>query len=146
MTFAERVLIGFTLAAALAYLATPYAIALADRLQFYDRPAGYKGHLGPTPYLGGAVVMAGLVVAVSLAAGAWDKTAPLLGGVVALCALGTLDDRRGVSPALRVSAELGLAALIWATDLGWQLHAGWGVDLALTCIWVVGVVNAFNLF
>src|SRR5207248_4296623 len=85
-------------------------------------------------------------VAVSLAAGAWDKTAPLLGGVVALCALGTLDDRRGVSPALRVSAELGLAALIWATDLGWQLHAGSGVDLDLTCIWVVGVVNAFNLF
>jgi UDP-GlcNAc:undecaprenyl-phosphate GlcNAc-1-phosphate transferase len=146
MTFAERVLIGFTLAAALAYLATPYAIALADRLHFYDKPAGYKGHLAPTPYLGGAVVVAGLLVALSLAAGAWEKTAPLLGGVLALFALGTLDDRRGVSPALRVLAELAVGVLIWATDLGWHLHAGAAVDLTLTCLWVVAVVNAFNLF
>src|SRR4051794_26333333 len=58
MTLAVRLTFGFGLAAVLAYLATPYAIALADRLQFYDKPAGYKGHLRPTPYLGGAAVMA----------------------------------------------------------------------------------------
>jgi UDP-GlcNAc:undecaprenyl-phosphate GlcNAc-1-phosphate transferase len=138
--------LGFAIACALAYLATPYAIALADRLHFYDKPAGYKGHLRPTPYLGGAAVMAGLIVALSLAAGSWQKTAPLLGGVVVLCALGTIDDRSPVSPALRVTAELALAVLIWATGLGWHLHAGAPVDLALTCVWIVGVVNAFNLF
>jgi UDP-GlcNAc:undecaprenyl-phosphate GlcNAc-1-phosphate transferase len=138
--------LGFAIACALAFIATPYAIALADRLQFYDKPAGYKGHLRPTPYLGGAAVMAGLIVALSLAAGSWQKTAPLLGGVVLLCALGTIDDRSPVSPALRVTAELALAVLIWATGLGWHLHAGASVDLALTCVWIVGVVNAFNLF
>jgi UDP-GlcNAc:undecaprenyl-phosphate/decaprenyl-phosphate GlcNAc-1-phosphate transferase len=146
MTLAVRLSLGFAIACALAYLATPYAIALADRLQFYDKPAGYKGHLRPTPYLGGAAVMAGLIVALSLAAGSWQKTAPLLGGVVLLTALGTIDDRRPVSPALRVTAELALAVLIWATGLGWHLHAGASVDLALTCVWIVGVVNAFNLF
>jgi UDP-GlcNAc:undecaprenyl-phosphate GlcNAc-1-phosphate transferase len=146
MTLGVRLSLGFAIACALAYLATPYAIALADRLQFYDRPAGYKGHLHPTPYLGGAAVMASLVVALILAAGSWEKTAPLLGSVVVLCALGTLDDRRTVSPALRVLVELTLAVFIWATDLGWHLHAGTAVDLALTCLWVVGVVNAFNLF
>ena len=146
MTLAVRLSLGFAIACALAYLATPYAIGLADRLQFYDKPAGYKGHLRPTPYLGGAAVMAGLIVALSLAAGTWQKTAPLLAGVVLLCALGTIDDRRPVSPALRVTAELALAVLIWATGLGWHLHAGASVDLALTCLWVVGVVNAFNLF
>jgi UDP-GlcNAc:undecaprenyl-phosphate GlcNAc-1-phosphate transferase len=146
MTLAVRLSLGFAIACALAYLATPYAIALADRLQFYDKPAGYKGHLRPTPYLGGAAVMAGLIVALSLAAGTWQKTAPLLAGVVLLCGLGTIDDRRPVSPALRVAAELGLAVLIWATGLGWHLHAGASVDLALTGLWVVGVVNAFNLF
>jgi UDP-GlcNAc:undecaprenyl-phosphate/decaprenyl-phosphate GlcNAc-1-phosphate transferase len=146
MPLAERVLIGLALGAGIVYAATPYAIRLADRLQFYDKPAGYKGHLRPTPYLGGAAVMAGLVVALSLAAGSWQKTAPLLGGVVLLCAVGTIDDRRNVSPALRVVVELALAALVWATGIGWHLHAGAAVDLALTCLWVVGVVNAFNLF
>ena len=58
MTLAVRLSLGFAIACALAYLATPYAIGLADRLQFYDKPAGYKGHLRPTPYLGGAAVMA----------------------------------------------------------------------------------------
>jgi UDP-GlcNAc:undecaprenyl-phosphate GlcNAc-1-phosphate transferase len=137
---------GFAIACAVAYLATPYVIALADRLKFYDKPSGYKGHLQPTPYLGGVAVMAGLVVPFGLVAGSWQKTAPLLGGVVLLCALGTIDDRRTVSAALRVTAELAVAVLIWATGLGWHLHAGASVDLTFTCLWVVGVVNAFNLF
>ncbi|MEA2199941.1 MAG: hypothetical protein QOI89_537 [Solirubrobacteraceae bacterium] len=146
MQLAERLFVGLTVAAGVAYSATPYAIRLANRFEFYDKPAGYKGHLRPTPYLGGAAVMAGLVVALSLAAGSWQKTAPLLAGVVLLFAVGTIDDRRDVSPALRVVVELALAVLVWATGIGWHLHAGAAVDLALTCLWVVGVVNAFNLF
>src|SRR6266851_5154766 len=146
MTLAVRLSVGFAIACALAYLATPYAIAIADRLQFYDRPIGYKGHLRPTPYLGGAAVMAAFVVAVMLAAGHWQKTAPLLLGAAVLWAVGTIDDRRTVSPALRVVLELALATLVWATGIGWHLHVGWAPDLALTCLWVVGVVNAFNLF
>ncbi len=37
----------------------------ANRLQLYDVPAGYKGHGRPTPYLGGAAVMAGFVIVVA---------------------------------------------------------------------------------
>jgi UDP-GlcNAc:undecaprenyl-phosphate GlcNAc-1-phosphate transferase len=146
MTLALRLLIGFAIAAALAYAATPYAIALANRLQFFDKPIGYKGHLAPTPYLGGAAVMTGFVIAVMLAAGHWGKTAPLLGGAALLWAVGTVDDRRTVSPLLRLVLEAALGAIVWATGLGWHLHAGGALDLALTCAWVVAVVNAFNLF
>ncbi|HWX87077.1 MAG TPA: O-antigen ligase family protein [Solirubrobacteraceae bacterium] len=141
-----RLSVGFAMACALAYMATPYAISLADRLQFYDKPAGYKGHARSTPYLGGAPVMAGFIVAVLLAAGSLHKTVPLIGGVTLLWLVGTIDDRRTVSPGLRVLLELGLAAFIWAVGLGWHLHMGFAVDLGLTCLWVLGVVNAFNLF
>jgi UDP-GlcNAc:undecaprenyl-phosphate GlcNAc-1-phosphate transferase len=141
-----RLSVGFSIACALAYAATPYAISVANRLRFYDVPVGYKGHVRPTPYLGGAAVMAGFVVAVLLVADDWQKTAPLVGGVALLWVIGTIDDRRTVSPALRVLVELGLAVLVWAAGLGWHLHVGGGVDLALTCLWVLGVVNAFNLF
>jgi UDP-GlcNAc:undecaprenyl-phosphate/decaprenyl-phosphate GlcNAc-1-phosphate transferase len=146
VTLVERLVAGFALAAGLAYFATPYAIALADRLQFYDKPAGYKGHLKPTPYLGGLAVVAALVLAASVTAGSWGKTAPLLGGVLVLCAIGTIDDRRSLSPAVRVLVELALGALVWAVGLGWHLHVGGALDLAVTCLWVLGVVNAFNLF
>jgi UDP-GlcNAc:undecaprenyl-phosphate/decaprenyl-phosphate GlcNAc-1-phosphate transferase len=146
LTLVERMLAGFALASLVAYLATPYAIALAGRLQFYDTPAGYKGHLQPTPYLGGVAVMAALIVAVSATAGAWDRTAPLLGGVLLLCAIGTIDDRRPLSPVLRLLVELALGALVWAVGLGWHLHAGGALDLSVTCLWVAAVVNAFNLF
>jgi UDP-GlcNAc:undecaprenyl-phosphate/decaprenyl-phosphate GlcNAc-1-phosphate transferase len=146
VTLAERLLVGFALAAAVAYVATPYAIGLANRLQFYDRPAGYKGHLRPTPYLGGAAVMAGFVVAALAVDGDWQKTAPLLLGAGLLWLIGTIDDRWTVSPALRVLAELALGVLVWRAGLRWSLHAGDALDLALTCLWILAVVNAFNLF
>jgi UDP-GlcNAc:undecaprenyl-phosphate GlcNAc-1-phosphate transferase len=146
VSLAERLLISLALASAIVYAATPYAISLANRLQFYDKPVGYKGHARPTPYLGGAAVMSGFVLAMLLAAGDWRKTVPLVGGVALLWAVGTIDDRRTVSPVIRVVVEIALAAVIWASGLGWDLHLGGGVDLVLTCLWVLAIVNAFNLF
>ncbi|HEV2980553.1 MAG TPA: MraY family glycosyltransferase, partial [Solirubrobacteraceae bacterium] len=116
-------------------------------LQFYDEPTGgYKDHSARTPYLGGAAVMTGYLISVLVTAGQLDKTAPLLGGALVLWLVGTIDDRRRVSLALRLLVEVGVAALVWATGLGWHLHAGGAVDLALTCLWVVAVINAFNIF
>jgi UDP-GlcNAc:undecaprenyl-phosphate/decaprenyl-phosphate GlcNAc-1-phosphate transferase len=141
-----RLLIGFAMACALVYVTTPYAITIANRLRFYDKPIGYKGHAHPTPYLGGAAVMSGFVLAMLLAAGDWHKTVPLAGGVAFLWAVGTIDDRRTVRPAWRVLVELALAWMVWASGLGWHLHVGALVDLGVTCVWIVAVVNAFNLF
>jgi UDP-GlcNAc:undecaprenyl-phosphate/decaprenyl-phosphate GlcNAc-1-phosphate transferase len=138
--------ISLLVAAGVVYATTPYAIRVAGRLQFYDKPIGYKGHARPTPYLGGAAVMAGFVIAVLLSAGDWRKTVPLVGGVALLWTVGTIDDRRTVSPLVRVFIELVLAAMIWASGLGWDLHLGGAVNLVLTCLWVLAIVNAFNLF
>src|SRR5687767_14530252 len=128
------------------YWATPVAIRVAARLDFYDRPAGYKAHGRPTPYLGGAAVISGFVVAVVLLSGDWQRTLPLVTGVALLWGLGTLDDKRTVSPLVRIAAELGLAAMLWSAGLGWDLGAGAAIDVAVTAFWVVAVVNAFNLF
>jgi UDP-GlcNAc:undecaprenyl-phosphate GlcNAc-1-phosphate transferase len=124
VSLAERLLIGLALASAIVYAATPFVIGLADRLQFYDQPIGYKGHARPTPYLGGAAVMAGFSVALLLTAGHWNRMAPLVGGVALLWAVGTIDDRRTVRPAWRVLVELALAWMVWASGLGWHLHVG----------------------
>jgi UDP-GlcNAc:undecaprenyl-phosphate GlcNAc-1-phosphate transferase len=146
MTPELRLLVGFALASALAFLAAPLAIRLAGHLDFYDRPHGYKAHAEPTPYLGGVALMSAFVLAVAALAGDAGRTLPVLGGVALLAAVGTLDDRRHLSPVVRVLTELAVATGIWAADLGWDLGLGAVPDLLLTQLWVVGVVNAFNLF
>src|SRR5579859_4129912 len=137
MTLPVRIAVAFAGAFAVTFLATPAAISLAQRLRFFDRPEGYKGHDRPTPYLGGLALAAGFVAAAATVAGHWSKTGPLLGGVAVMLAVGTLDDRRTVRAWIRVGLELGLGAGAWAVGLGWHLHGGGALDLSLTCLWVV---------
>ncbi len=141
-----RLLLGMSLAWGFVAMATPVAIRVAGRLDFYDRPTGYKGHARPTPYLGGAAVMAGFVVALMIATRDWHRTLPLVIATAVLWAVGTLDDRRTVAPGLRVAVEAGLAAMLSLAGLGWHLGLGGAIELPLTVLWVVAVVNAFNLF
>ena len=146
MPLETRLLLGLSLAMAIVYAATPVAIRLAARFDFYDKPVGYKGHAAPTPYLGGAAVIAGFVVTVLALTSDARQTLPVIGGVVVLWAVGTLDDRRFVAVWQRVTVEVGLAGLLWAAGLGWSLGLGPVLDLVATAFWVVAVVNAFNLF
>ena len=146
MPLEARLLLGLTLAMAIAYAATPVAIRLAAHFEFYDRPVGYKGHSAPTPYLGGLAVTTAFIVAVLALTSDPGRTLPVLGGVVVLWAVGTLDDRRTVGPLTRVAVEAALGAMLWATSLGWSLGLGAAVDLLATVVWVIAVVNAFNLF
>jgi len=141
-----RLLVGLALATAITYAATPLAIRLAARLDFYDAPIGYKAHASPTPYLGGLAVITSFVVAAFALTSGSGRTLPVLGGVVVLWAVGTLDDRRTLGPLPRVAVEAALAAMLCATGLGWSLGLGGAVDLLATVVWVVAVVNAFNLF
>lgn len=146
MPLEVRLAIGLTMAMAIVYAATPVAIRLAARFDFYDAPVGYKGHAAPTPYLGGLAVIAGFVIAVLALTSDPRQTLPVVGGVIVLWGVGTLDDRRTVAPSYRVAVEVVLAGVLWATGLGWSLGLGGGPDLLATIVWVVAVVNAFNLF
>jgi UDP-GlcNAc:undecaprenyl-phosphate/decaprenyl-phosphate GlcNAc-1-phosphate transferase len=142
-----RLATSLAIALAVVYGATPLVIRVADRLQFYDKPVGYKGHGRPTPYLGGAAVMFGFLLAlVVVASEDWRRTVPVAGGMAVLWGVGTIDDRRNLGPGIRVAVEALLAWVLWSRGLGWDLGVGDAVDLALTIAWVVGVVNAINLF
>ena len=90
--------------------------------------------------------MLAFALAVAVGAGDPGRTLPLLAGVAVLLVVGTIDDRRTVTPQLRVAVELAVGVLLTAAGLGWRLGAGFAVDAAVTGIWVVAVVNSFNLF
>ena len=142
----EARLIGaFLLALSAVFAATPAAIALAGRTNFHDRPTGYKAHSEPTPYLGGAAVLGGFLLAAVLFGGEFARLSPIVVCACLLWVLGTVDDRVGLAAWPRIAIECVAAIALWSTGLGWNVFPGDAVDLALTMVWVVGLVNAFNL-
>jgi UDP-GlcNAc:undecaprenyl-phosphate GlcNAc-1-phosphate transferase len=127
------------------WLLTPVAHRIAVRTGFYDHPTGYKAHSAPTAYLGGAAVMVGFLLSVVLVGLNLARWWPILACAVGLMALGTLDDRFTVRPSYRLAAELAAAVLLWTHDLGWNVLSSDLAGFVLTCAWIVGFTNAFNL-
>jgi UDP-GlcNAc:undecaprenyl-phosphate GlcNAc-1-phosphate transferase len=135
----------FVLAAVVTAAMAPLCLRVARRTGFLDLPHGYKEHESPTPYLGGTAVLVGFLCAVVAVSDAVDPYGTLLACAVGLWALGTLDDRIAVRPTWRVLAEVGVAAILTANDLGWTMFESDVANFGLTALWIVGVVNAFNL-
>lgn len=138
-------MLAFLLAAALTAVTAPAAIAIAGRTGFLDAPAGYKAHRRPTPYLGGAAVLAAAALPILLFRDDLDRYWPLLLGAIGLAVVGTIDDRVNLSPYLRVGAEVLAAWLLWTQDLGWSFLDSELANFLLTAFWITGIVNAFNL-
>ncbi len=116
------------LAAVLTCVMTPLAIRAARRFAFYDRPVGYKAHARPTPYLGGTAVIGAFAVALIAVTKERSHSTPVLVALLALVVLGTVDDRRTVSPLLRVAVEFMIGVLLSLDHIGWQFGAGGAVN------------------
>jgi UDP-GlcNAc:undecaprenyl-phosphate GlcNAc-1-phosphate transferase len=117
-----------------AVLATPVAARLATSWGLVDRPGPLKVHARPVPYLGGAAVLAGLVIPLAV-------TRPsLLVPLGLACLLGICDDATDLAPALRLGAEVGIGACVaWVSaphDVGY---------VVLSVVSVLVLVNAVNL-
>jgi UDP-GlcNAc:undecaprenyl-phosphate/decaprenyl-phosphate GlcNAc-1-phosphate transferase len=140
----------FVVAAVVVWLVTPLAIRAAVRFRLLDVPAGYKVHPQITPYLGGAAIMTGIVFGALMLAGPTPGVWLNHGWSVVVCALillvlGTADDRVNLPVALRVAVEAGLAVALYHLGHGWQIFHVGALNLTLTIVWVVGIINAFNL-
>jgi UDP-GlcNAc:undecaprenyl-phosphate GlcNAc-1-phosphate transferase len=135
----------FGIAALVTFVATPLMIRVAVRTAFFDSPTGYKGHARPTPYLGGAAIMAGILAAMLAVRGAAGGHGVIVGCGLAIWLAGTVDDRIGLPISARMSLESTIAVLLWSTGHGWDVFHSAAGDLTLTVFWVVGVVNAFNI-
>ena len=145
MSAEARIVAALALSLGVGLIATPVAIRTAERIGFYDRPLGYKGHAAPTPYLGGAAVVVGFLVGALGIAGDLSRLAPIFVCALFLFGVGTLDDRVGLGAVPRVITEVAAGVALFIAGLGWHVFGSDAADLVLTVVWVVGVVNAFNL-
>jgi UDP-GlcNAc:undecaprenyl-phosphate/decaprenyl-phosphate GlcNAc-1-phosphate transferase len=135
----------FLLAFLTALAATPIALLVARRTKFYDHPRDHKAHPHPTPYLGGLAIVVAFLAGVLPLTDEAERVWPIAVGVLALWLIGTVDDWRTVPPAPRLVVTGAAATLLWATGLGWSIFESDLANLSVTCLWVVGLVNAFNL-
>jgi UDP-GlcNAc:undecaprenyl-phosphate GlcNAc-1-phosphate transferase len=146
MIHSLRYLAAFGAALAVTLVLTPLAARLAQRLGAMDSPSGHKTHTSVTPYLGGLAVMGGLIFVGALAAGTDGQLLTILACAVALTAIGLLDDLAGgVSPWLRLGAELSAGAALWLVGVQAGVFAWQPLDFLATILWVAAVVNAFNM-
>jgi UDP-N-acetylmuramyl pentapeptide phosphotransferase/UDP-N-acetylglucosamine-1-phosphate transferase/glycosyltransferase involved in cell wall biosynthesis len=136
--------LAFGLALVASLCLTPLAIRAARRIDLLDRPGGFKAHAAPTPYLGGAAVLIAFALG-SVVSGFSKEMAVLLGGAAFLLIVGTIDDRRTVPPLRRVLAAAAAATAVWGAGYGWSLFESDVANLAITSLWIIGLVNAFNL-
>jgi UDP-GlcNAc:undecaprenyl-phosphate/decaprenyl-phosphate GlcNAc-1-phosphate transferase len=141
------------------YLLTPVVRSVAIQHGVVDRPSARRPHKRVTARGGGLAVVIGVQAACIVAvAFPWPKMA---GGLdfawwqryaiasLILLVVGVIDDVRGMKPLVKLGGQV-LAALFMALGgtkfgqlLGHDLPP-W-VDCALVVIWLVAIINAFNL-
>jgi Fuc2NAc and GlcNAc transferase len=150
MTLALWSLLGVAAAFLLTGLARRYALARA----FLDIPNDRSSHTTPTPRGGGlsivAVVLATVAVLYIGGQLSIDMTVALVGGGLAVAAVGWIDDRVDLRPRVRLAVHFLAAgwAVAWLGGYP-ELHLGdrvitlgpWGAAVA-----VVGIVWLINLY
>lgn len=137
--------IGGTAALGVTLLLTPLVRQVCFLLQLYDVPGPLKIHLQPIPRLGGIAIVLALATGVHFAGHhAGTPEWPFFTAVALICTMGLLDDIRGLSPSVRIAAEIAGAAILW--QAGWRIPlAGHSLlSLMATSLFVVVLVNAFN--
>jgi UDP-GlcNAc:undecaprenyl-phosphate GlcNAc-1-phosphate transferase len=118
------------------------AIWLGPRIGYLDRPDDptLKAHERAAVPLGGVGIFLGVHLA-AIVRGELDPVLVLASGIVLV--LGLVDDRRGLSPSVRLGVELTAAAVL---VVGGRVEGAHPVDLAFGVFLVVLAINAVNLF
>jgi UDP-GlcNAc:undecaprenyl-phosphate GlcNAc-1-phosphate transferase len=142
----------FIVAAAIAWLAVPYAERLAYRLGAIDMPKERGLHDRPMPRLSGLAIFAGIEVAGWIWLPGDGESRAILVGAAAIAAVGVIDDVRGLSALPKLAGQIGAALIpvlagvrvdvltlpfVGGFELGWLAYP-------LTVLGIVAVVNVIN--
>jgi UDP-GlcNAc:undecaprenyl-phosphate GlcNAc-1-phosphate transferase len=142
---------------------TPVMIRLSWRFGVVDRPDSRRVHTRPTPRLGGAAIVAGVLVGFGVAwltgefRPVFRTIAPPLGVVLATLTMylvGQLDDLRDVSAPAKTAGSVLAGSILAASGVAILFFRVPFVGLValppdlvplITVLWVVGMAQAVNL-
>ena len=126
---------------------TPLAQRLARRVGMVDKPSARKQHTVPTPLLGGAAIFVAVILALLLLGDRFyvNQIAGIALGATLVSFLGLWDDRRGLSPWVKLIGQFLAATVLVMTDVRISVLPWEWVNIAATLLWVVFITNAMNL-
>lgn len=131
----------------------PLLQRVALRFGITDKPDKIlKTHLQPVPYLGGVAIWAGftfVLLAVRLITHFPTGTLHNLRGIVIggtlIMLVGLIDDLRPLSYQIKFCWQLVVAGILVFYDIKIMFIKPDYMGILLTFIWVVGIINAFNI-
>lgn len=142
-------LILFVLSLVFGLTGTPLVRRLALRVGIVDAPSARKIHASPVPLLGGGAIYLAFMIAL-MALSYWvlpfyvlQLAAMVLGGSF-MFFVGLLDDKWGLSPKVKLGAQV--LAAVWLIATGVKIEAlqneilNWGATL----FWILLITNAVN--
>ena len=126
---------------------TPLAQRVARRVGMVDKPNARKQHTVPTPLLGGAAIFIAVILALLLLGDRFyvNQVAGIALGATLVSFLGLWDDRRGLSPWVKLAGQFLAATVLVITDVRISVLPWEWVNIAATLLWVVFITNAMNL-
>lgn len=125
----------------------PLLTRVAIRLGLVDVPgsAPHKRHASITPLAGGPVLAGSIGLTY---AALWPPADRLVQGVLlgglAMLVWGMLDDGFSLRPRVKILGQIGAAVIALLFGVQVRITQYPWVDLALTLLWMVGLINAFN--
>jgi len=129
----------------LAALLMPVAIFILRRMGSVDDIDPNKLHDKPVVRGGGIAIFAAFAVAVLIPD---YRSTPFNGVIIGsfIClVVGALDDFRGGIPAvLKLATLFAVTMILYAFDVRLNLFQWAPLDIAITMLWITGVVSAFN--
>jgi UDP-GlcNAc:undecaprenyl-phosphate GlcNAc-1-phosphate transferase len=160
-------LAGFVLSFIVALVVTPAVRRLSLALGIVDAPdPERKVHDRPIPRTGGVALLASVLLPLASFAFFMDRVAigavfaapgnfrGIFVGAVLVCALGVVDDLRGMSAWPKLVGQVAIAAVMFVFEFrvdtignpfgGGPVALGW-LSLPATLLWYVAVMNAMNL-
>ena len=142
LQFIPIMIVGFAAALGL----TPITRQIAMRLGVMAAPSKRNIHTSHMPLMGGAAIYIAFVLSILLfsPAGHLRELGAIVAGATLLAWIGYLDDRRGLSPRIRLLVMTLAALVVVLSGVRIQLFGAALVDIPLTLFWIVALVNAIN--
>jgi UDP-GlcNAc:undecaprenyl-phosphate GlcNAc-1-phosphate transferase len=137
----------FASALVMAIGGTPVVRRLALRLGIIDRPNARKIHVNPVPLLGGVAIYGAFIAAVLLFGNRYrlNELISILVGASLVSFLGVWDDRRSLSPFLKLIGQILAASILVVSGVRIGTFAWEPLNIVVTLGWVVVITNAMNL-
>jgi UDP-N-acetylmuramyl pentapeptide phosphotransferase/UDP-N-acetylglucosamine-1-phosphate transferase len=138
-------------AAVVSFIAVAIAKRWAVANQIMDIPNVRSSHTRPMPRAGGIgivlTVVAASIAIILMATPAWPSVWLIIGGAIAVAAVGFIDDLRPLPARVRFGVHIlaAIAAVVGGARLDSLANISLGlVGAALSVLWIVAVTNIYN--